>query len=277
MPERPNIDQDPETDSTADSVAGSTGGSETDAQSTEPESIATIARRLGPASILAAVWVTLPAIAGFTLLARLGPVSKWLNTHEGLQGVGIYTGGFIVLAGIGLLPTYSMALLGGWAFGVGVGTAAALAGFVGASAIGYAIAKPTARRRVEAELGRHKKWKRVRDAMLRSGPLKTLGIVTLVRVPPNSPFAMTNLVLASTGVPMWSYLLGTAAGMLPRTALAVWIASNIGDAFTKDTAKAARPGWYLPVSIGVSVVMFVILYQIGKRSLERITREEDVE
>lgn len=231
--------------------------------------------RLGPAAILAGAWIVLPAIGGFILLASLGPVGTWLKDH-GPLGYLIYVAVFITSAGIGILPTYSQAVLAGWAFGPLIGTALALAGFVGASILGYAIARPTARHRVEAELSRHPKWSLVRDILLRGDRLKSLGIVTLIRIPPNSPFSVTNLVLASTGVPLWIYVTGTAVGMLPRTAVIVYLASRIGAELNDDTIKEAKPFWVIIVSIALVVVIFGVLQAIVNQALERIGRGEPV-
>lgn len=233
-----------------------------------------IFQRLGPAAWLGLAWAVLPAIGGFVLLARVGPVSDWLRAHEA-AGPFVYIGAFIVAAGLGLLPTYAQAFVGGWAFGPVVGTAAALSGFVGASVIGYVIGKRVGQDRVEAEMQRNDRARIVRDALVRSGTLKTLGIVTLVRVPPNSPFSLTNLVLSSTGVPLWIYVIGTGVGMLPRTALVVWLASEVAKQFdgtlTGDAIKSAREPWMLGVSIAITLVVLFLLIHLGNKAIERAT------
>ena len=243
--------------------------------SSQPDTLGSVLGRLGPAAILGGVWTVLPALGGFALLAMVGPVSDWLNSHQE-YGPFVYAAAFIIAAGIGLLPTYSQAVVGGWAFGPVIGTIAALAGFVGASLVGGAIARRVGRQRVENELARHPRWRAVRDQLLTSGGLRSLGIVTLVRLPPNSPFSLTNLVLSTTGVRLWKYALGTAAGMLPRTALVVWLAHEArltlgAERLGEEQLDAVRPGWFFPVSIGVTLVIFFMLYHIGKRALDRVT------
>ncbi len=242
----------------------------TDQAPGQGEAAGEIFKRLGPAAWLGVVWAFLPALGGFMLLASVGPVSEWLRAHEG-SGPFVYTGGFILAAGLGLLPTYAQAFVGGWAFGPVVGTAAALAGFVGASLIGYAIARTVGKDRVNAEIARHPKALAVRDALVGSGPLRTLGIVTLVRVPPNSPFSLTNLVLTTTGVPVWIYVVGTAVGMLPRTALVVWLASNVEGALTREAMKSVREPWVIGLSIGAALVVLYLLVHIGNKAIERVT------
>ena len=103
--------------------------------SSQPDTLGSVLGRLGPAAILGGVWTVLPALGGFALLAMVGPVSDWLNSHQE-YGPFVYAAAFIIAAGIGVLPTYSQAVVGGWAFGPVIGTIAALAGFVGASLVG---------------------------------------------------------------------------------------------------------------------------------------------
>jgi uncharacterized membrane protein YdjX (TVP38/TMEM64 family) len=230
--------------------------------------------RLGPAAWLGVAWAVMPALGGFVLLYNIRPVSEWL-VSLGNGGVALYAGVFIVAAGLGLLPTYAQAFLGGWAFGPVVGTLAALLGFVGASCLGRPIATRIGQDRVDAELGRNRRARAVRDALVGSGPIKTLGIVTLVRVPPNSPFSLTNLVLSTTRVPWWIYIVGTAVGMLPRTALVVWIASHVEGELTKEAMKQAREPWMLWVSVLAALAVLLTLAHIGNKAIEKVTAQDD--
>ena len=236
------------------------------------ETISGIAKRLGPASILAAGAMFLPPLGSIVLLRYINDIGQWLRGH-GSQGVAIYIAGFAVFAGVALLPTYASAILGGWAFGFRTGLLAALAGFLGGAIIGYCVARPTASARVGALIAEKPRWKAIRDALVGGSFLKTLGIVTLVRLPPNSPFAFTNLVLASVRVPTGVFLLGTALGMLPRTALVVWLASQFKDQLAKDVATAKKPWWLFAAMIVGSVVVMGVVGVLAKRALARLTAE----
>ncbi len=228
--------------------------------------------RLGVAGWLALAWAFVPAIAGFTLLANMAPVSRWLKgeTEAGAGhfalGMGVYTAAFVLAAGFGVLPTYSISVLGGYAFGVPLGFAAALAGFGGASIVGYFIARTVARDNVEQEIQRHAKARVVRDALVRSGFWRTLAIVTLVRVPPNSPFALMNLTLAGTGVKLRAYIVGTLLGMAPRTLAYVVIGQQITDWSNPD-----KPKWLFVVGIAVTIVVIAIVGSIANKALARMT------
>ena len=216
--------------------------------------------------------VFLRARGGFALLFFIRDVSAWLDSLGG-AGVAVYAGVFVIAAGVGLLPTYAQAFLGGWAFGPFVGTAAAMVGFVGGACIGRPIATRIGQERVDAELASNKRAAAVRDALVGSGPLKALGIVTLVRIPPNSPFSLTNLVLSTTRVPWWIYIVGTAVGMLPRTALVVWAASQIEGELTKEAIKQSKLPWGW--TIGIAIAVLLILAHIGNKAIEKVTAQEE--
>jgi len=251
-------------------------GTEHETDVADPGPIASVARRLGLAAWLGVLWVLAPALGGFVLLAQIGPASEWLQSF-GPQAPYVYIGLFTVSAGFGFLPTYAQAFVGGWAFGFVPGTLAALGGFVGASIIGRFIARSVARDKVIQEIERHAESRAVRDALLRSGPLKALGIVTLVRFPPNSPFALTNGVLTTTGVPLWIYLVGTAVGMLPRTAIVVWLGAQFEGVLNKNTLSDAKPGWWLPVALAIGLAVFFALLHLGKAAIRKVTASATVD
>ena len=227
-------------------------------------------RRLGPAGPLAVIAATLPAVGGIVLAWKREPIGQWIESL-GTTGVWVYVVGFAVLAGLAILPTWAQALLGGQAFGFGLGSCAAVAGFAGASMIGYVVARRASGDRVVSLIEEKPKWRAVHRALLGSGPAKTFLIVTLLRVPPNSPFAITNLVLAATRVPAAIYLLATVVGMSPRTIATVYIGStlvNYGD-------KSPSQKWFTIGGIIGIVIVASIIGTIAKRAVEKVTQATD--
>ena len=227
-------------------------------------------KRLGPAGVLGVAWVAMPPLAGFALLWKIELVSEWLKSHGSL-GLTIYIAAFMVLAGLGMLPTYAQAILGGWCFGMLLGLPAALAGFAGASLIGYAVARTVSRHRVEDVIESNAKSRAVRDALIGQGVLKTFGIVTLLRLPPNSPFALTNLVMASAGVRLAPFVLGTIVGMLPRTALAVYLGSGIKTLTRETLSPTAAPRWVVIGGIVLTIIVVLVIGHIANKAIARVT------
>ncbi len=106
---------------------------------------------------------------------------------------------------------------------------AAMAGFAGGAIIGYVIARRASGDRAAMLLRDHPKWQAVRDALVRDHEsrsfLKTVSMIALFRMPPNSPFALTNLEMASVKVPHCPVRARHSDRHAPRTATAVWIGS----------------------------------------------------
>ncbi len=228
-----------------------------------------IVRDFGMAGPLALLSATLPALGGFVLLGSLNIVGPWLQ-DQGNAGLGIYVAAFALLAGCALLPTYAQAVLGGWAFGFALGFPAAMLGFAGGSLIGYELGRRASGDHVLAMIEKRPTWKAVLDALTRSGRWRTLGIVTLLRVPPNSPFALTNLALSSVKIPRGTYLIATVVGMAPRTAIAVWIAAEIEGVINAEAVKAAKPKWMVIAIIISAVVVIGIIGRIANKAIEKV-------
>lgn len=237
-----------------------------------------VLKELGPAGVLGIAWVTVPVIAGFTLLFALGPVALLLES-QGSWGIVIYILVFMITSGCGILPTYAQAFLGGWVFGLTLGIPGALVGFTGGSLIGYVIARQVSRDRVETLIKRHDKASTIRDALIGRGYARTLGIVTLLRVPPNSPFALTNLLLASCRVPLKIYIPSVAVGMLPRTALIVGFgaaaatqASNSGSTDIQSFISESNGPYVMIGGLILLLGILALLNHIANRALERASR-----
>jgi uncharacterized membrane protein YdjX (TVP38/TMEM64 family) len=232
-------------------------------------------RQAGPAGVLAVLALVLPPLGSILLFwamatTELGP---WLRSH-GLVGAVAFSAAFALLAGLALLPTYAQCALAGWAFGFTMGLSASLVGFTAGALLGYAIGRQGTGRRIEDIVASQPKWLAVREVFLgpagqRPGFWRTLGMVTLLRLPPNSPFALANLLMASVRVPIGPYLLGTLIGMAPRSALAVMIGSAIQQAFSKDALSAASPTWVRIVAIGAAIAVVVVIGLLANRAIER--------
>ena len=219
--------------------------------------------RLGPA---AAATAFLPPIGALILLGTMNQSAPWLQAH-GALGVVLFVSAFSILGGLALLPTYAPSVLGGWAFGIGVGLLATLAGFLGAAALGFAISRHLSGERLLKVLDEYPRGRAVHRALLAGSAARTLLVVTLLRVPPNGPFAMTNLLLAATGVSWGPYLLGSLIGLAPRVAAAVVVGAS---RLTRDLRHLERGGPAY-VTIGLSVAAVIALGWIANRGLRRLS------
>lgn len=236
-----------------------------------PDPAAKYPPRLVLSTALAVTWAVLPALAGFVLIARLGTVNAWL-AERGDSGIWIYAAGFAIASGLGLLPTYACAVLGGWAFGMTGGLSAALGGFVGGATIGFVVARLIGGDAIRDRIDRHPRAAIFRRAFVERGFGRTLGVVALLRMPPNSPFALTNLAMAGSGVRYLPFVLGTAIGMLPRTAVTVAIGAAgkaSGAADIQEVIKN-RGAWYVIAAIVGTVIVLGILGAMGNAAAKRL-------
>ena len=114
------------------------------------------------------------------------------------------------------------------------------------------------------------RWLAVRDALVGRSWWKTVLVVTLVRIPPNSPFALSNGAMAAARVPIGAYLVGTLVGLAPRTAVAVRAGSHLStlDFSRRDALGSAA------VTIVVSMLVLGILGWFARRALDAALAEQ---
>jgi len=230
--------------------------------------------KAGPAGLVAA---TLPLVGGFALMGLTPTIAPWLR-DLGPLGLLIYIAVFAITSGLAILPSFAQAALGGYAFGMTLGLPGALAGLVGGALVGY-----FATRKITGDDGakgfkKHPKWNIVLNAFFpdrqddgnNRGFLRTFGFIALIRIPSTPPFALTNIALSSIKVDVIPYALGTLVGMLPRTTLICYLGSIIQGELSKDiTLKSNRPDWFMPVGIGVTLVVLVVLTRIGNLAIKK--------
>lgn len=229
--------------------------------------------RLGPVAPLAVIAGILPGLGGFLLLGTLKWTGPWLRGLEDAgplphSGLLLYIAVFALTSGLALLPTYAQSVLGGWAFGKVAGSAAAVGGIVIGAVIASLVARRASGDRVVRLIEEHPKWRAVYQTLVRGGFWKTLAIVTLLRLPPNSPFAITNLVLSATKVSWSVYVLGTLLGIAPRTIIAAVIGSKLSEL---DFSKPMEP-WLVAAGIVVAIIVIAVIGTLANRAIVQVTR-----
>ncbi len=238
-------------------------------------SLLSYAKELGPVVFtLALISVTLPGALGTWVVAQSAffpeTVRPWIEANAGIAP-------FLVLLGIGLatgsaiLPTYALAFACGVFFGFPVGGATAWGGVVLGSMVGYGWGSLLARDRVMQVIGKHERARIVRAALLDRPWWSEFMVVTLLRFPPNSPFALTNLAMSSTRVNFAAFFFGTALGIMPRTLFAVWVGTEVGDL---AEAQSAGGFWRGIIGLAIGIVVFIIVYRLFSRwAREALSRE----
>ncbi|MEY3143583.1 MAG: hypothetical protein RLY21_2076 [Planctomycetota bacterium] len=232
-------------------------------------------RRLLASGILGLLWISLPPLAGIYILLDLQDIARFLQ-QDLSHGFWAYVAVFAITAGLGLLPTYSQSFLGGWVFGMQWGLLGAIVGFTGGAAIGYLFARLVTGDSVDRWIDRHPRGRVIRDALARGSTGRTFLIVTLLRLPPNSPFAMTNYALSATRVPFWLAMTATPIGMLPRTAIVCFLAAAAVSEGAQNIKEAVedKPLWALVFAIGSSIAAIAIMGQLANKALAKLAKHE---
>lgn len=232
-------------------------------------SFAGVFRRLGAAGPVAVILSFSPPIFSILLLTRLTEVGPWLQ-GRGLDGWVIYFVAAGLLMGVSLLPTYACAILAGWAFGFSTGFPLALVTITVAAVIAYAIGRWIARDRVLEVIRERPRWRAVHESLLGSDRSRTRFVVTLLRIPPSSPFALANFCLAAARVSILDYTLGTLIGVAPRTAVAALAAAGLKELTFKNVGNA---GGVIVAGFVATLAVCVVLGIMANRALQRVTGE----
>lgn len=226
-----------------------------------------IMRDLGPLGplVVAASFVPFIGFVTLTAVCTSTDIPMWLKAHPNL-GVPLYIV-FFWIVGICCLPTYAYSVLGGWAFGLVLGTVATTIAYMGACIIAFLLARKLAGDRVEPLLAHYPKLAAVHRALRDASFLKTLFVIGLLRISPASPFAITNIVLGGCGVRFLAFVLGSMLGVLPRTIAVVYVASRLTAlTFTFDD----RNKWIFTIAgIVATVLVIMLLSKWAQRELDR--------
>ncbi|MEO6436175.1 MAG: VTT domain-containing protein, partial [Tepidisphaeraceae bacterium] len=164
-------------------------------------------------------------------------------------------------------------IIAGWTFGLRLGFPAVVIGTVGGAALCYLAARWLAADRVHTLFASHPKWDVVRRALAEEKPLKTLWIVFLMRLSPVLPFGTTNVLMATTGVPLHLYLLGTVLGLVPR--LGIVAAAAAAARAERLDFNRAESWWMLAAGLAATGVCVLVLAVAGRHALRRATRGDE--
>lgn len=227
-----------------------------------------VIRRLGHVGPLAVLTLVLPVVGGLTLVYWQQEVGAALEAYEAWAPA-VFIGIAAVLGALSILPTHGLSLIGGFVFGFSFGLPITLTAIVIASALGYGVKSLISRDRVMGLIRERPGSLAVHEALVEGGFWWTTSVVTLIRLSPAAPFAMTNLLMAATGVKVPAFIVGTAVGMLPRCAAVVWTGHLIRR-ITETQDDPARVA-VLVVGIAATVAAVIVLGAASRRALARVT------
>jgi uncharacterized membrane protein YdjX (TVP38/TMEM64 family) len=134
------------------------------------------------------------------------------------------------------------------------------------SLLAYAIGRGIARDRVLEVIHENPRANLIHRALLSAHAGRTTLVVALLRVPPASPFALANFVLAAARVPLLEYTIGTFLGIAPRTAMVAFTAAGLQQLQFKNSSET----WTVVAGIVATIVVCVVLGVLCNRVLRRM-------
>ncbi len=219
---------------------------------------------------MAGLAMVLPAIGSATLLLMIYEIAPWLQDKREL-GFFVFVLCMSVLSGFALLATNVLGIVSGFAFDFQFGILAQILGIIGASTIMFYLAKRYARENLKAIIESKPKFRAIHFALLNKNFLRTLLIITLIRLSPAMPFAVTNFTLSAAGVSLRTFLLGTFLGMLPRSAAIVFVGSSLAEL----NFSQPQESWIVIVGIVATIIAAIVVGVFSKKALDQITVQSE--
>jgi uncharacterized membrane protein YdjX (TVP38/TMEM64 family) len=99
--------------------------------------------------------------------------------------------------------------------------------------------------------------------------------VFLLRLLPFPPFALTNLMLAAAKVRRVPFTLGTLVGLMPQTAVLVFVASQADDV-RNARLSTQQQLWLLAAGVAAALFMLALVGRVARRALAQVTAGEEV-
>lgn len=219
--------------------------------------------------VLAAVAVALVAWAAFTL-----PVAEWTTTlaerlrSTGPLGVLLFVAAYVVST-VAFLPGAILTLAAGFAFGPFWGLAIASPASVAGATSAFLLGRTMLRGWAEQRVGKSPRLRAIDTAVGREG----FKIVLLLRLSPLFPFNVLNYALSLTRVKLRTFVLASFLGMLPGTAMYVYLGS-LAPAAAELASAGGGAGTARTVLYVAGLAATVAVAVIGTRAARRALAAE---
>jgi len=209
--------------------------------------------------------------------AYLLPVAAWtirlaeLARGTGAAGVALFFAVYVVST-VALLPGSILTLAAGFAYGPVWGLAVASPASVTGATCAFLLGRTALRDWAARKAGESRRARAIDAAVAREG----FKLVLLLRLSPLVPFNLLNYILSLSRVTTGRYVLASFIGMLPGTALYVYLGSLAPAAAELTTAAASggrtRTALYV-AGLVATVAVVVIATRAARRALNTELQE----
>jgi uncharacterized membrane protein YdjX (TVP38/TMEM64 family) len=215
--------------------------------------------------------------AGLLAAAYTLPVADWVTIlaerarNTGALGVALFFVAYVVST-VAFLPGSILTLAAGFAYGPLWGIAIASPASVAGATCAFLLGRTLLRNWASARVGESARVRAIDAAVGREG----FKIVMLLRLSPIIPFNALNYALSLSRVPLRTYVLASFLGMLPGTAMWVYLGSLAPAAAELSSAASgggtARTILYI-VGLAATVAAAVIGARAARRALDAQLQE----
>lgn len=218
---------------------------------------------------LARVLLIVLVVAALAAAALFLPIADWISAlaerarSTGATGVVLFFVAYVA-ATVLFLPGSLLTLAAGFAYGPVWGLALASPASVAGATCAFVLGRTLLRDWAAARVQRSARARAVDAAVAREG----FKIVLLLRLSPLFPFNALNYLLSLTQVRLASYVLASFIGMLPATALYVYLGS-LAPAAAELSSQASGAGTTRTLLYAAGLLATVAVVVIGARAARR--------
>jgi uncharacterized membrane protein YdjX (TVP38/TMEM64 family) len=197
------------------------------------------------------------------------PVANWVTIlaerarNTGLLGVALFFAAYVVST-VAFLPGSILTLAAGFAYGPLWGVAIASPASVAGATCAFLLGRTLLREWVEARVGESARVRAIDVAVGREG----FKIVFLLRLSPIIPFNALNYALSLSRVPARTFVVASFVGMLPGTAMWVYLGS-LAPTVAELSSAASRGGTTRTILYAAGLVATIAAAVIGARAARR--------
>ena len=225
------------------------------------------------------LWAGLAVILLLVASSFLLPTQAWLLRlagwvrGAGLPGAALYAGVYVV-GTVAFVPGSLLTLAAGFAYGPLWGTLLVWPSATIGSGLAFLVGRFLARDWVAKRIAGSRRFAAIDRAVAKSG----FRIVLLLRLSPVFPFNFLNYALGLTRIGFWRYLLASFLGMLPGTAMYVYLGSLVTSASALtggvEGGGAARSVLYWG-GLVATVLVTVLVTRLARRELGKVVPAPD--
>ncbi len=208
-------------------------------------------------------------IAGVAVAAYFLPLADWTidlaerAREAGSVGVAIFFAAYVIST-VAAVPGSILTLAAGFAYGPIWGLALASPASVAGATCAFVLGRTLLRDWAVRQVGSSPRARAIDAAIEREG----FKLVLLLRLSPLFPFNVLNYLLSLSNVPLRSYVVASALGMLPATALYVYLGSLATTA--AELSGAGKTGGGLSSAVyGLGLVATLAVVIVASRAAKR--------